>query len=204
MGKGTRNRQNRIDEMKPVYEALDDAKKFDRYVMIIGIITMVLVAITYTMQIFSQSQMLYNLENNVYTLKGNDKDSIALLDSILPGGMLGSGLIAVGLIVTFILSMLRHPRLSLIGIGVAIIGACLFVPFVMQLGALFPEYTVTGTEVKRGLSFAKLLWRHYSSLVPIATIIPAVVFAFRAKAKREVAEVMRSALAPQSSTLSLD
>lgn len=204
MGKGTRNRQNRIDAMQPVIEARDDAKRFDRNALIFGIIALVLLAATYTMQIVSQSEMMSNLQNDVYLLNGNSKDDIAMLDSILPSGILSAGLITVGLIASFVLTTLHCPRLSLIGMGVAAIGAVMFIPFVMQLGVLFPEYTVPGTQVKRGLSFAKLLWKHYSMLLPIAVMIPAVVYCFRAKSKREVADVMQSALETQKSTLSLD
>ena len=38
MGKGTRNRQKRVDEMLPVIEAHEDAKRYDRIALIIGIV----------------------------------------------------------------------------------------------------------------------------------------------------------------------
>lgn len=203
MGKGTRNRQKRVDEMLPVIEAHEDAKRYDRIALIIGIVSLIILAATYTMQIVTQSEMLYNLKNDIYRQKGNSPDDIATLQSVLPGGVLSAALVAVGVVAVFVLVVTRCPRLSLIGMGVAVIGACMFVPFVMALGNLFPEYTVVGTEVKRGLSFAKLLFNHYSLLLPVASIIPSIVFCFRAKQKREIADVMESALSPQTSTLSL-
>jgi len=204
MGKGNRNRQNRVDVMQPVIEARDDAKRCDRNALIFGVAALVLLALTYAIQVIAQGEMMRNLQNDVYRLIGNSSEDIATLDSILPSGILSAALIVVGVLATFILTMFHHPRLSLIGMGVAVIGAVMFIPFAMQIGVLFAEYTVPGTQVKRGLSFAEMLWKYYSMLLPIAMMIPAVVFCFRAKAKREVADVMQSALEPQSSTLSLD
>ena len=204
MGKGNRNRQNRVDEMQPVLQAKEDARRLERLVLIFGILTCVLLAATYAVQLIAQGEMLHNLRNDVYLHNGNSKEDIATLDSILPGGILGAALIAIGVLTTFVLTLLRRPSLSFIGIGVAALGAVFFVPFVMQIGVLFAEHTVTGTQVKRGLSFAKLLWKHYSMLLPIAAIIPSVVFAFRARKIRDIADVMQSALDRKASTLSLD
>ncbi|MBR5134363.1 MAG: hypothetical protein IKV35_02070 [Clostridia bacterium] len=210
MGKGTRKRQAHVDEMKPVNQALADAKRFDRRALLVFIVTLLILFVTTAMQVLSQLSMYQNLEKDesgitAYSEKGNALEDVEALEAILPSGSISTALIAVGVCLTGVLVMCRCPKISIIGIVIALVGAALFVPFVMEIGELFPRYSrETGdSAIARGLAFKDLLVRHYSMLLPILTIIPSIVFAFQAKKKREVAEVMKSAL-ESGSTLALE
>ncbi len=202
MGKGARARKAHKSENKHVLRARATAKHFHTIALTIGVLMLIAWALILIMQVITQATMNGNLQSGVYA--NESPDEIARLTTILPMGAIAVSLITVGLLFFFVLTCVKKPWLSLIGWGVALVGAAFFVVFFLEIQSLFPyvERQVGSTVIGKGLDFTTMLVRYYSAALPLLLPVPVLVFALRAKKYREIADVMECA-AEERSTLSL-
>ena len=172
-------------------------KRVNLLCAITGVLTVLLLIAPTLCSVF----MSANLANGVYEAHQSPAENISELSRILPLGYTAFSLIAVGVIVTSILLLLRKPVYALFGIGACVAADTMLVFFTVALEKLFPYNPLDAYQ--RGLTFWDLVLRYYSLIIPTLMLIVAVSMCFAAHKKQEVADVMKNA-ADTSSTLMLD
>lgn len=202
MGKGRRNRE-KADRRRQQYNDLRLlARKREATAKHLSIFMLVLIVLAVEFQAILQGVMYSNLNSGTYESLNTDPAEIHALHTILPTGAIGLALLVIGAIVTTLLICRKKPTLSLIGCGILVAGAAFFIPYVYNLGLLFPYDELAGVN-GRGLSFWALIWQHYSTLFPMLLLIPIEWCAFTAHKKHTIADIMEN-VQNDLSTLSLD
>lgn len=196
MGKGARKHEQqerrRAQQLEAAVQARKEARKMHRIAVVLCVLTLLFLAVTAFFQILAIHSLATAPQTEAVAAK------IPLMVLL---GSLGFGLIAVGTLAASVPLFARRPKWAILGAALAVIGAVLFAAFIGMLAECFP-YHDDGIRAT-GLDFNKLFSRHGVVYFFVPPLFAALVLAFRAAKKREVAELMDPTEKP-SSTLALD
>lgn len=191
MGKGRRKRQQPKSNAAQT-ALLRKVRKLDIATRTLCIVSLITAVFTGILPLGSAFAVSYNYTNGATVAADWEQ-----ISPVLPLGYTCIPLLIVGMIVMTVLLWLHKPLPSLIGGGVATVGAAFLVIFAVKVGEVFAYSDLK----QRGLQFGDLILRYYIALVPLVMIIAAFVCAWRAAKHREVAQIMASAGASPSITL---
>ncbi|MBE6764164.1 MAG: hypothetical protein E7553_07465 [Ruminococcaceae bacterium] len=198
MGKGSRKREANANKC-PAYELpLRQAEKLDRLAAVLGVLAVILLALSLFLPSWSVHIIAQNLAAGTYSA-----DEAAALTPVLPLGRLSLILLSIGTVLTFLLLKFRKTALSLIGLAADVAASAMLIAFAVTLGSVFAFNPVLHSGHGQGLSFWELVLRYYILLLPVIMQIVAVCVSFAAHKKRDIADVMKNA-SDTTSTLSLD
>lgn len=208
MGKGTRKRKNQAIATEACTKLRREARNFEKYMRILCIVAVVLLAIS----MFFQGLALWTLHSNKEDAIANNfeghylshnytQETVNELNRLLPFGLTGVSLMTLGAVAATILLFKRKNRPALIPLAAMLVGIGFFLAFLIPLAELLP-YTDNGVR-QQGLDFGTLFWRHYTAFLPPVLLLVAAALGWNAQKKRDLADVMENAN-DTSSTIMLD